>query len=145
MDSRLVLALLLMYSVEYLRISDASLSDETPPEQSLEKSMEDDVGSKVTGSCETLPSKIKVTKEEHDHLGNVIRVCEGNIIVNKCEGTCLSQLKPSVTTATGFLKVLKVYFIHILLYLILVLILLNFRETNQIFVFRNVFVVAKLI
>ena len=110
MERRLILALILIYSVEYISISYAAFSDQTPSEQALEKSMEEDIGSRVTGTCETLPSKIKVTKEEHDHLGNVIRVCEGSIVVNKCEGTCLSQLKPSVTTATGFLKVLKVYF-----------------------------------
>ncbi|CAG2170011.1 unnamed protein product, partial [Oppiella nova] len=69
-----------------------------------EKSLEEDLGPHVKGTCETLPSRIKVTKEEHDQLGNVIRVCEGNIVVNKCEGTCLSHLKPSITTATGFLK-----------------------------------------
>ena len=113
MDRRLVFALIMIYSIEYICLTEASYSEDTPPEQSFEKSGDEDLESKVKGSCETLPSKIKVTKEEHDHLGNVIRVCEGSIVVNKCEGTCLSQLKPSVTTATGFLKVLKVLFLSV--------------------------------
>lgn len=56
-------------------------------------------------SCETLPSTIQVTKEEYDDLGNVVRSCEGTIGVTKCEGTCTSQIQPSVVTPTGFLKV----------------------------------------
>lgn len=89
----------------------ASIDVDAPPEQSMDEKEEDnETESQVKSTCETLPTKIKVTKEEHDQLGNVIRVCEGSIMVNKCEGTCLSQLKPSVTTATGFLKVLKVLF-----------------------------------
>lgn len=57
------------------------------------------------GTCETLPSSIHVTKEEMDGDGNVVRVCEGDITVSKCEGTCSSQLKPSVASQTGFHKV----------------------------------------
>ena len=33
------------------------------------------------------------------------RVCNGEIAVNKCEGSCKSQVQPSVITPTGFLKV----------------------------------------
>ncbi|KAG8182263.1 hypothetical protein JTE90_004719 [Oedothorax gibbosus] len=54
--------------------------------------------------CETLPSTIQVAKEEYDDLGNVVRSCEGTIGVTKCEGTCNSQIQPSVVTPTGFLK-----------------------------------------
>ena len=111
MDWRLVL--LLAINVSLIVDIKATIDDETPPQQSAyEKDGENEVESQVKSTCDTLPTKIKVTKEEHDHLGNVIRVCEGSIMVNKCEGTCLSQLKPSVTTATGFLKVLKVLFFH---------------------------------
>lgn len=56
-------------------------------------------------TCETLPSTIQVTKEEYDDLGNVVRSCEGTIGVTKCEGSCNSQIQPSVVTPTGFLKV----------------------------------------
>ncbi|XP_035227654.1 partner of bursicon-like [Stegodyphus dumicola] len=64
--------------------------------------------SEVSGTfkdaCETMPSTIQVTKEEYDELGNVVRACEGTIAVTKCEGTCTSQIQPSVVTPTGFLK-----------------------------------------
>ncbi|XP_018318896.1 uncharacterized protein LOC108732529 isoform X2 [Agrilus planipennis] len=43
-------------------------------------------------------------KEEYDELGRLQRTCQGEIAVNKCEGTCNSQVQPSVITPTGFLK-----------------------------------------
>ncbi|KAF2880176.1 hypothetical protein ILUMI_25977 [Ignelater luminosus] len=55
-------------------------------------------------NCETLPSEINIIKEEYDELGRLQRTCHGEIAVNKCEGTCNSQVQPSVITPTGFLK-----------------------------------------
>lgn len=61
---------------------------------------------KDNSNCHALPSEIHVTKEEADESGNVVRVCEGTIRVAKCEGTCLSELRPSVHSPTGFAKVI---------------------------------------
>lgn len=80
-------------------------------------------------NCETLPSDINIIKgqlnkigviisvsfqlylnnisEEYDELGRLQRTCHGEIAVNKCEGTCNSQVQPSVITPTGFLKVIR--------------------------------------
>ncbi|CAH1117998.1 unnamed protein product [Phaedon cochleariae] len=55
-------------------------------------------------TCETLPSELHITKEEYDELGRLQRTCNGEIAVNKCEGSCKSQVQPSVITPTGFLK-----------------------------------------
>uniref|UniRef100_T1JIJ4 Partner of bursicon n=1 Tax=Strigamia maritima TaxID=126957 RepID=T1JIJ4_STRMM len=55
-------------------------------------------------TCETLPSFIHIIKEEYDSRTKLVRTCEGDVAVNKCEGTCTSQMQPSVTTSTGFLK-----------------------------------------
>ncbi|XP_030754854.1 partner of bursicon [Sitophilus oryzae] len=55
-------------------------------------------------TCETLPSEIHITKEEFDELGRLQRTCNGEVAVNKCEGSCKSQVQPSVITPTGFLK-----------------------------------------
>ncbi|CAH4034025.1 unnamed protein product [Pieris brassicae] len=55
-------------------------------------------------NCETLPSEIHVTKEEYDDMGSLVRSCSGEVMVNKCEGICNSQVQPSVITPTGFLK-----------------------------------------
>lgn len=57
------------------------------------------------GHCDTLTSKVHVTKEEKDENGLVYRTCEGDLTVSKCEGTCNSQLHPSVASPTGFKKV----------------------------------------
>lgn len=85
-----------------------AISDEVEilPEQVID-GRDQDIKLSSKSTCETLPSSIHVTKEEHDQAGNVIRICEGTIIVNKCEGTCVSQLQPSVTKPTGFLKVIS--------------------------------------
>lgn len=42
--------------------------------------------------------------EEYDELGRLLRTCNGEVQVNKCEGMCNSQVQPSVITPTGFLK-----------------------------------------
>jgi len=56
-------------------------------------------------NCETLKSEIHLIKEEFDELGRMQRTCNSDVIVNKCEGLCNSQVQPSVITPTGFLKV----------------------------------------
>lgn len=67
---------------------------------------DDDLNNELeAGSCDTQPATIHVTKEELDETGAVVRICEGDIQVNKCEGTCTSQLKPSVASHSGFHKV----------------------------------------
>ncbi|GAB6021191.1 hypothetical protein CHUAL_003816 [Chamberlinius hualienensis] len=58
----------------------------------------------IESSCETLPSTIHVSKEVTDENGQLLRTCEGEVAVNKCEGTCSSQLQPSVVQSSGFLK-----------------------------------------
>ncbi|XP_055856445.1 partner of bursicon [Episyrphus balteatus] len=55
-------------------------------------------------NCETLQSEIHIIKEEFDELGRMQRTCNADIMVNKCEGLCNSQVQPSVITPTGFLK-----------------------------------------
>ncbi|XP_074597587.1 bursicon subunit partner of burs [Brevipalpus obovatus] len=55
-------------------------------------------------NCATLPLTIHINKEELDSAGNIIRNCEGTFTVNKCEGTCISTLQPSVVHPSGFLK-----------------------------------------
>eukprot|EP00095_Tigriopus_kingsejongensis_P004037 maker-scaffold5_size1054832-snap-gene-5.10 protein:Tk04037 transcript:maker-scaffold5_size1054832-snap-gene-5.10-mRNA-1 annotation:"bursicon-beta" len=57
-----------------------------------------------TSSCETLPSEIHITKDETDENSLVIRTCEENIAVNKCEGACRSTLMPSAVNPLGFQK-----------------------------------------
>lgn len=54
--------------------------------------------------CETLPSTIHISKEEYDDAGRLVRTCEEDLAVNKCEGACLSKVQPSVNTPSGFLK-----------------------------------------
>jgi len=54
--------------------------------------------------CETIPSNIHITKDEFGNTGQLDRSCEGDIPVNKCEGTCSSSLQPSVISPNGFNK-----------------------------------------
>ncbi|XP_076327986.1 partner of bursicon-like [Tachypleus tridentatus] len=55
-------------------------------------------------TCTTHRSEIHISKEEQDEVGNVVRMCEGTVTVTKCEGTCVSQIQPSVKTPSGFFK-----------------------------------------
>ncbi|KAF2367986.1 hypothetical protein FHG87_001270, partial [Trinorchestia longiramus] len=54
--------------------------------------------------CETLPSTIHITQDEHDDSGRMIRQCEEDVVVSKCEGSCQSKVQPSVNTLSGFYK-----------------------------------------
>ena len=56
-------------------------------------------------TCELLPVTSHAVKEDYDVTGNVLRTCEDDIEVKKCEGTCDSFLQPSVMHPNGFLKV----------------------------------------
>ncbi|KAK8379263.1 hypothetical protein O3P69_019250 [Scylla paramamosain] len=62
------------------------------------------VGRNYGMECETLPSTIHISKEEYDDTGRLVRVCEEDVAVNKCEGACVSKVQPSVNTPSGFLK-----------------------------------------
>ncbi|CAM1300551.1 Bursb (predicted) [Pycnogonum litorale] len=67
----------------------------------------DNYSNKISGirsSCETLPSTVHVIKEDYNSDGILKRSCEGELSVTKCEGTCVSQVTPSVVTPNGFLK-----------------------------------------
>ena len=55
-------------------------------------------------TCETIPSKIHITKDEFDTKGLLIRTCEEDAAINKCEGACASSLKPSAFKSNGFQK-----------------------------------------
>jgi hypothetical protein len=58
-------------------------------------------------SCQTLGTEIVVTKEKtQDVEGQPVRLmCVGTVTTKKCEGTCMSQVSPSVVKFPGFLKV----------------------------------------
>ena len=46
-----------------------------------------------------------VFTEEYTDGGILARTCEGDVGVAKCEGSCNSQVQPSVVHPSGFLKV----------------------------------------
>lgn len=55
-------------------------------------------------TCETIPSDIHITKDEFDSNSVLIRTCEETVAVNKCEGACVSSIKPSALSSHGFQK-----------------------------------------
>ena len=58
-------------------------------------------------NCQTLLTEIQVIKEKtYEYNGRRIRLmCAGNVMVNKCEGACTSEVSPSVVHFPGFKKV----------------------------------------
>lgn len=57
--------------------------------------------------CKTLETSIEIEQNELSSNGQLIRRCFGQAIVSKCEGGCVSNLRPSINTASGLLKVLS--------------------------------------
>lgn len=56
-------------------------------------------------TCRSVQTKIHINREENDDFGNPLRSCEGSVEVTKCEGTCNSQVQPSLSAPHGFHKV----------------------------------------
>ena len=50
---------------------------------------------KLESTCETLPSKIHITKEDFSKDKELMRTCEDDVEINKCEGSCVSTTMPS--------------------------------------------------
>merc|ERR1712106_496871 len=61
-------------------------------------------GRKLESTCETLPSKIRLTKEEYSVSKELMRTCEEDVELNKCEGSCVSSTQPSAMERSGFSK-----------------------------------------
>lgn len=60
----------------------------------------------IKSDCEILNSMGKVVKEEYEeNTKNLIRICEGQVKIKKCEGKCNSYLQPSFNSPNGFQKV----------------------------------------
>ena len=50
---------------------------------------------KLESTCETLSSKIHITKEDYSKDKELMRTCEEDVEINKCEGSCVSTTMPS--------------------------------------------------
>ena len=50
---------------------------------------------KLESICETLKSKIHITKEEFSKAKELMRTCEEDVEINKCEGSCVPTTMPS--------------------------------------------------
>jgi len=59
---------------------------------------------KLESICETLKSKIHITKEEFSKAKELMRTCEEDVEINKCEGSCVSTTMPSAMEKSGFSK-----------------------------------------
>merc|ERR1712029_143284 len=61
--------------------------------------------SELKNSCETLYSEIHLVKEEYTKGKELVRTCEDDIDVSKCDGYCVSTTTPSARIATAVEKV----------------------------------------
>ncbi|XP_065300944.1 partner of bursicon isoform X1 [Dermacentor albipictus] len=55
-------------------------------------------------SCRLQETSIRITRDHSDDQGSPVRTCEGTVLVSRCEGTCVSQVQPSISLPHGFLK-----------------------------------------
>ena len=55
------------------------------------------VGCKLNleSSCEKLPTRVHITKEEFSKAKELMRTCEEDVELAKCEGSCVSSTMPS--------------------------------------------------
>lgn len=80
----------------------SSLLSQTKPSREYEDNSE-------IVSCRTIRAPIEVTKDDisksADGSERLIRTCKGLVHINRCEGSCVSSVQPSVKSRTGFRKV----------------------------------------
>ena len=50
---------------------------------------------RLESTCDTLANKIHITKEEFNKAKELMRTCEEDIEMMKCEGSCVSSTMPS--------------------------------------------------
>ena len=50
---------------------------------------------KLESTCETMTNKLHITKEEFNKAKELMRTCEEDIELVKCEGSCVSSTMPS--------------------------------------------------
>ena len=50
---------------------------------------------KMESSCETVANRIHITKEEFSKAKELMRTCEEDVELMKCEGSCVSTTMPS--------------------------------------------------
>ncbi|XP_064456464.1 partner of bursicon-like [Ornithodoros turicata] len=62
------------------------------------------LGSTEAATCNLQSTSIRITRDQTDEQGALQRTCEGTVFVARCEGTCVSQVQPSITLPHGFLK-----------------------------------------
>ena len=55
-------------------------------------------------SCETVSSTIHLVKEEYSQGKELVRSCEDEVGLSKCEGYCVSTTTPSAMERSGFSK-----------------------------------------
>lgn len=89
-------------------------SSSVPASQRIEWRKRTDVDGELNSSptiwlhkCRTMETLVEMSKDELGTNGELIRRCHGQALVSKCEGACISNLRPSIQTPTGLLKVLS--------------------------------------
>ncbi|KAH9516109.1 hypothetical protein DERF_006871 [Dermatophagoides farinae] len=86
-------------------------SSSVPASQRIEWRKRTDVDGELNSSptiwlhkCRTMETLVEMSKDELGTNGELIRRCHGQALVSKCEGACISNLRPSIQTPTGLLK-----------------------------------------
>nr|XP_027197061.1 partner of bursicon-like isoform X2 [Dermatophagoides pteronyssinus] len=92
-------------------ISNSELSSQTVDTWQKRNDIDDSSSSSSSiiwlKKCRTMETMIEMSKDEIGSNGELIRRCHGQALVSKCEGACVSNLRPSIQTPTGLLKVLS--------------------------------------
>ena len=64
---------------------------------------------RLESTCDTLANKIHLTKEEFNKAKELMRTCEEDVELMKCEGACVSTTMPSAMERSEYIII---YFWH---------------------------------
>ena len=65
---------------------------------------------RLESTCDTLANKIHLTKEEFNKAKELMRTCEEDVELMKCEGACVSTTMPSAMERSEYIFI--IYFWH---------------------------------
>ena len=70
---------------------------------------------RLESTCDTLANKIHLTKEEFNKAKELMRTCEEDVELMKCEGACVSTTMPSAMERSEYILSIFGIFVNLLI------------------------------
>lgn len=99
------IAVMLLLSMTPTQIGASTLSLRALRSAAPSSSLSSQMLVPASSQCRTLITTQTMSEKVFSAEGTLLGVCEGKVVLNKCEGGCVSTLRPSINTITGLFKV----------------------------------------